>query len=313
MRKIHGFILCRETGEPLSNLVVAAFDSELSLQAVAAQINERSEVSPELWARFGRRLGSVLTDARGHFEFNDEMSHFSARAENPNLLVAVFAPEDVTSVERPFPMPPERRLLYISTMPRLEPGSEEAYVIRILRAQVERFGISHGTSTTPDGADSSSQRYVAVLQRAHDFGAQAKRLAQPMLKARLGTATDRIKAVKDSKLGELNALPPAIKDHKQRLKDRKDLPTLMTQTIQAGIARFSAAASPLDMTFSETELEALGLQASPDGTVRGTVNPAAIARLIAERNRGVDLTSRGRVAATPADVLRGAGKGNGTP
>lgn len=313
MRRIHGFILCRETDEPLSNLVVAAFDSELSLQLLSNHMKERSEIGPELWSRFGRRLGSTLSDARGHFAFEDAVTGFSARAENPNLLLAVFAPEDVTSVEHPFPAPPERRVLYVSPIPRLEAGAEEAYIIRILRVQLERFGISRAPANANDVLTSSSQRYVDILRRSHDFATEATRLARPILHARLDAANSRIHNTKVSKLAELTALSTARQEHPQRLKDRKGLPTLMKTTLHDGLTKLSRAAASLDLTLTEAQLNDLGLQPDADGNVSGSVNPARVTKLLSDRNRGIDLIRRSGVAQTAEDVLGAAKRGGGNP
>jgi hypothetical protein len=298
MRRAHGVILCRETGSPIPNLVVAAFDSEHSLGVISNAL--RDHVEPrEVWSRFGRRLGSVLTDARGVFDFDDALTHFSARAENPNLLIAVFAPEDVLAVDNPMPLPPERRILYISTLPRIEAGTQEAYVIRILRAQLERFSISVNGHAADATGHPGSVRYTDVLKRSISFSVEARRLMQGVASERLDALTkERSKA--KNKLADLSAV------RRDRAPFRATRPeatkSLVHQSIIEGIETISTG-KPLEVRVSEEELAVLGIRSNGNGEVDTTVSAAAVARLLADRNGGVDLIRR-QPSQLALDTLR---------
>src|SRR5207249_3509965 len=98
--------------------------------------------------RLGKRIGSVLTDQEGKFTLASEDLEFQGNESRPDLVILVFAPEDVQKLEEPYPLPPEKRVLYISSVPRVDAGAEEAFVIRLLQAQLDKFNISAQKSET---------------------------------------------------------------------------------------------------------------------------------------------------------------------
>ena len=111
MKQISGFVLVKETNSPVPNLVVMAYDSEKSMQAIMAKRREENDLSFE---DLGKRIGSVLTGPDGKFILKSEELEFQGNESRPDLLILILAPEDIQGIDDPFPLPPERRVLYIS-------------------------------------------------------------------------------------------------------------------------------------------------------------------------------------------------------
>ncbi len=118
MFKIFGNITVKETEEGIPNLVVAAFDTDqeqFDLDHLRAGTSEGA---------LADRIGSVLTDANGHFELTFEKADFqlSDQEQRPDLMLVVFAPEDSRSANEPSPLTPQERVLHVSRVPRQDAG-----------------------------------------------------------------------------------------------------------------------------------------------------------------------------------------------
>src|SRR6266508_3896534 len=144
MKQISGYVLVKETNSGVPNLVVTAYDSKKPIQEIiAGDANRRNLTLKDL----GKRIGSVLTDQDGKFILKSEDLEFPGNESRPDLLIIIFALEDIQKMNEPYPLPPEERVLYISTVPRADAGAEKAFVIRLLQAQLDHFHISIVTST----------------------------------------------------------------------------------------------------------------------------------------------------------------------
>src|SRR5438105_4358270 len=145
MKKLHGFVLVKETNTGIPNLLVAAYDSEIDLRDVSTNPTAADAgVGPQILERLGKRLGSVLTGPDGKFEMSSDDLCFQRGDPRPDLVLAIFAPEDVIDAQHPYPYPPDKRILYISGVSRTDAGAEEAYFIRLLQAQLDKFHIQTG-------------------------------------------------------------------------------------------------------------------------------------------------------------------------
>src|SRR5262249_44656902 len=123
MNKLTGYVLVKETNVGIPNLVVAVFDSERTL---ASSSGEKGTFS---FSDCGKRIGSVLTDRDGRFSLQREGLEFQGNEARPDLVLVVFAPEDVGDPDHPVPLPPAKRVLYVSAAPLTDAGGEEAIVI----------------------------------------------------------------------------------------------------------------------------------------------------------------------------------------
>lgn len=293
MKKIYGYVLSRQSNKGIANLIVTAFDSELTAEALAGH---RSRYQPEsmedVWLQFGERIGSVLTDQAGRFEFNDDNCGLSEREASPNLLIAVLAPEDVLNSDDPFPLPPEKRLLYVSGLPRRYARNEEACVVRLLQAQLDKFGITVDgqRSGAEHGHDTASQ-YGESIERTYVFQYNLKTLIRPRLEAQLNAAkTLRTRA--RTNLQNLSGLSAEDRAHPQLLLDYGRLPELLKRTISDGLSTLNANASAMTLAIGDEDVKKLGLTVSTSGEVSGTVKPQHMANLLTSNIGGVDLVYR---------------------
>src|SRR5258707_402304 len=124
MQRIHGYVLVKETNSGVPNLVVAAFDSDVAIRDLVTDHPRTNVFTPQFMDKLGKRIGSVLTESDGRFNLNREELHFEGVESRPDLLLIVFAPEDILDAKRPFVLPPEQRILYISSVPRADAGAE---------------------------------------------------------------------------------------------------------------------------------------------------------------------------------------------
>ena len=139
MNKVLGKVLVKESGVGIPDLVVAVFDADPSTSATSPA----GAVGGLLGAASGDRIGSVLTDAEGRFELGFDLAAFAAGdpERRPDLVLAVFAPEDSRSDAAPTPLPPAERVLHVTVFARNNAGSTESFVIRLLTSQLLRAQI----------------------------------------------------------------------------------------------------------------------------------------------------------------------------
>jgi hypothetical protein len=302
--KIHGLVVSKETGKPISNLQVAFFDSNAAPGTVLRSLEENDKRSPqERWALFGTSLGSVLTDEAGGFALDFTPAGQGGGGVREHVLLVVFAPDDVGSVDRPFPLPPEKRILYMSSLPKFEHG-QQACLIRLLPAQLEKFGLAPAGSppTSEPAHDPSSKTYADVLERAFVFKESLKTLVKPRLQAQVANvAATKIAAKK--KFANLSAIPAENRNHPQLLTDPSKLYEMMQKTVAAGIAKHAAAPSSLQLSLSADEVKTLGLKTSERGMVSGQVKASTLSVFLSARNGGVDLVSKRPSNVDPAKLL----------
>lgn len=139
-------------------------------------------ISSDFFKQLGKRIGSVLTDQNGSFTFDLDELHFQGNEERPDLVIVVFAPEDVHQMTRPYPWPPEKRILYMSTVPRKDSGAEETYIIRLIQDQLTFFSIplTHTSSTTPPQVDAAVQLAPIVQNQYNLLFIEAKAKTQSL-------------------------------------------------------------------------------------------------------------------------------------
>src|SRR5882724_3873048 len=99
MRRIHGYVLVKESNQGVPNLVVRAFDCETAVQEL---LNDRSRavVPPLFMERLGTPIGSVLTDKDGAFHLTRVDLHFEG-VESSSLLPAALPPRFCTRTLKP--------------------------------------------------------------------------------------------------------------------------------------------------------------------------------------------------------------------
>jgi hypothetical protein len=309
MKKISGYVLVKETNAAVPNLVVAAYDSDKPLEL------KGKHIIPAQVREFGRRIGSVLTDQDGQFVLTSEDLEFQGNESRPDLALIVFAPEDILRLDEPYPLPPEERILYVSTIPRTEAGAEEAFIIRLLRAQLEKFHISSGTSGQTSRADSTG--LASAVEAGWSFRDSFKEKLRPRLQAKQAKS-EEIRRIAHEKTQNLSAVPLHLRDDDQGtnplrnnrllIKDRnelsKNLASFQEASINEGLERLQTYRPTLRLRLTRSDLLDLGLDEA-SGHLTGELDSEKLADKIRSLMQGVDFVRvRGLNNPSPDELER---------
>ena len=314
MRKVSGYVLIKESGTGVPNLVVSGYDSK-------ADINElRRARGNDFISKLGRCIGSILTDANGRFVLGSEDLDFTGNEARPNLVIAVFASEDVQSLDNPFPLSPEERILYVSAAPRVDAGAEEAYVIRLLQAQVDRYNIS--LSNTDGQGPSGGGRFLQAAASTWAFRDSIKK----NLSGRLQKEADKTdKRRQDAKLfvKDLSAIPLHLRDghgkgmSKNALRNNDyliqsksdlavELPKKQTAVVSDALTRLNKSKTKpkVRLHLTKEQVTNIGLTETKKG-ITGAVDSAMLAKTVRSFMSGVDLVKvRGLTNPSTDDLTR---------
>lgn len=290
MNKIMGFVLVKETNIGIPNLVVTIYDSEKEMGDIIPDLaNKEDKRNPTIalkTERLGRRMGSCLTNKDGKFVLESKELQFEGNESRPDLLLIVFAPEDIQDEKDPFPrpLPPEKRILYISTVPRTDVGAEEAYIIRLLQSQLSRYQIP--SSLASNHGESESIRLSNAVENIYSFRDNIKERLNPRIKKDY----ERAKVFKEKakeKFRNFSAVPKIQRKHPEYLANPEDLWEKQREVIDKGLKRLEEYKPELTLTLTDKELESLQVK-SKDGKVLG-VDPSLLSAMIKDKMGGVDL------------------------
>ncbi len=291
MKQISGYVLVKETNSGVPNLVVTAYDSEKSKQEIAANHRAKNDFS---LGDLGKRIGSVLTDQDGKFILKSEELEFQGNESRPDLIIVIFAPEDIQEIDKPFPLPPEQRVLFISSVPREDAGAEEAFIIRLLQAQLDRFHINSASSTRE--GENNSQRLVNAIKTTWNFRDSLREKLTPRLQEEQ-KKSERLKKIAQAKVKNLSAIPLYLRDGKLRnnrllINGKKDLAKNLIakqdQAIADGLKRLQTREPALNLTLTKDDLKDLGLK-EEEGRIVGQIDPEKLAEKVRSLTKGVDL------------------------
>jgi hypothetical protein len=320
MRRILGSVVVKETGIGVPNVEVSAYDSQCD-EPLSAQ--GRLE---EIARLLTRRIASVLTNPAGQFVLSIDDPKFAGSDQRVNLVLAVFASEDVRDVEHPHPLSPEQRLIYVSSKPRVDSGVEEAYAIRILQAQVEKFSIPLSAATQQGTADGT--RYADRVKHTLAFREGIKNDLKTHVQAQIEAAAKRRKAAQIF-TKHLSAIPRHLRDDRKTgkkntlqnndllISQKANLPAklapLQHKSVEDGLGRLTTAKRKplLRLHLSPTDFASLGLTYE-DGKVTGTVSPKALAKLLALNAPGAGLKKVRGIDNPSVDELARRYLGTGT-
>jgi hypothetical protein len=305
MLEISGYVLIRETGAGVANLVVAAFDSGRAPDS----LHNQAPIA-EVLQRLGTRISSVLTDADGRFVLTSDELTFQGNEMRPDLVIAVFAPEDVVERERPYPAPPHERVLYLSLLPRVDAGAREAFLIRLAHGVVEPYLISAEAGAVRTGFERTWAARDATTETLNARHVQE-------LERR-----DKAKKQAAKHVAGLNAVPVSLRDHKFLVTNKADLvryvkrngtkmtalESLQNDAMLTSLQNFKKKnrSSTSRLILTEEDLKELGLaikngQVSPQKTTLEKLNAVSL-RL----NGGTDLVLKkadGTMGLAQADLL----------
>ena len=309
MKQISGYVLVKETNLGIPNLIVTAYNSEKkSIQSILAEQPNRHGFSLE---SLGRRIGSVLTDQNGNFILESENLEFEGNESRPDLLIIIFAPEDVQDVKTPYPLPPEERILYISAVPRQEAGAKEAFVIRLLQEQLEQFQIS--ATTSANESNMGEERLATAIEGAWHLGDRSRdRLKASFLRQQERSESFQYEA--RQKVTNLSAIPKYLRNRgltncqllingKRDLAD--NLKLKQDQVIENGLERLKSRNTVVRLRLTEDEVKDLGLTIRKDGEIAGKIDLDKLTEKVRTTMRGVDLVrKRGLNNPSPEALIK---------
>jgi len=312
MRKVFGCVVVKETNVGIPNVVVAAYDGQDDVSRSNA-----GQSPAELLRHPARRIGSVLTDAKGHFVLTAEDLSFTGNETRPDLLIAVFAAEDVQGVNNPVPLPPEDRVLYLSAKARVDAGAEEAYVIRLLQAQVDKFQIPLTMASQQGPTDMG--KYAATIRSVWAFRDGATEAMKPRMQTEVAADRTRRRAA-EKFVGDLSGIPAHLQprdtgkkksephNHDRLIPNRKQLaeklPELQSTVVSEALQRLDKATTKpkVRLHLSLAELEELGLKYE-DGKLSGRTSARRLAAAIRGQMKGADLQRTRTVGKVSPDEL----------
>jgi hypothetical protein len=289
MKKISGYVLTKETNTGIQNLVVSVFDSDREMNDIINEHKRGNAFPPKFIENLGKRLGSVLTDKNGRFFFTTEDLEFAGNETRPDLFIIVFAPEDSLAADRPYALPPEQRILHISRVPRMNAGAEEAYIIRLLRGQLDHITEEGGD---PDKkAERDSQTLVDAITGTLFFRQKVKDKLTPYLNKE-DEKNQEFKEKARTKLQNFSTIPAALRAHPLLISDKENLKEIHKKVINDGLSRLSKYEGSMQLRLSKSELEELGLEISRSGQVKGEIKSGRLWELMKKTYNsigGVDL------------------------
>ena len=291
MKQISGNVLVKETNSGIPNLVVTAYDSEKSMQEI---VGGHADIQPLSLRDVGKRIGSVITDQDGKFILEGEDLEFPGNETRPDLLLIIFAPEDIQSIKAPYPLPPEERILYISTIPRADAGAEEAFVIRLLQAQLDHFHISTIGFTKEN--DLHIDRILNAYESTWNFQDSLREKLKPRLQEEQ-KKSEEVKKIAQEKVKNLSAIPQYLRDgelinNRLFINGKRDLAENLKakqdQAIEEGLERLQARQPILHLTLTKKDLKDLGLR-EKDGEIIGEVDSEKLNEKVGSLIKGFDL------------------------
>ena len=292
MKIISGLVLIKETNIGVPNLVVAAFDSEKPLHEIIIKHKSENGFDPSLMHNLGKSISSVLTDVNGRFFINTKDLNFEGNPHRPDLIMIVFAPEDIKDIKHPIPLPPERRILYISSVPRWSAGAEEAYVIRILYEQILEYNISLSEATTEEKIKNESLgKYMKDLEHYDMLTVGLNKQIQPSIVKKFKADIENKKKIK-VKLKNLSAIPYHLRNDKSLLKDDKDVTRIQQTVVNQGLNKLKKNKNFVRISLSKNDLQSLGIKINEEGKYSGKVDTMTLSKKIKQLTGGVDLVRK---------------------
>lgn len=135
MFTLSGKIVVKETGAGIPDLLVRAFDLDVPNQKYSSQ-SATNDMNIDQQLPYDS-LGSVLTDAEGHFlfEFEEEDFKLSGEELRPDIFLVIGSPEDVGSANA------QSQTIHTTNPLRLKSGRNEAFFMRIPEEVLKRYDL----------------------------------------------------------------------------------------------------------------------------------------------------------------------------
>jgi hypothetical protein len=289
MKRIYGRVLVKETNIGIPDLLVAVYDVDLG----GAEPKQRELALHEQAAfhhALPNRLGSVLTDERGNFDlpFDETLIKHYGTDRVPDLVLAIFAPEDSDGPTEPRPLPEAKRLLHLSRAPRFNAGMVEAWIVRIAKKDLDAFAIPISASTGV-AAEADVAKYATAVTRQWKVKDEIKAQLGTQLRARAklrDIAQNKAKVV----FKKLRAVSPALKGSPYLVGPDRTTEDAHAAAIDAGMKRIARHTGSLTLNLTSNDVTTLGLTTQPSGEISGSVAPERVAARMSSGNPTMDLS-----------------------
>ncbi|MBL8951724.1 MAG: hypothetical protein JNK82_13160 [Myxococcaceae bacterium] len=255
--KLSGRVIERESQHGVDNLVIAVFDGgpegvEVNVAALLRNVN--------------RRLGSTRTEAGGLFKLDVARTAggvvMAPRPEAMGIVLLVMAPEDALSADRPYmDAPPEKRVLYLSRVPRMSAAAEEAFLIRLTRAQLTAFDLTAGER--PSSVDEEIEARHRLLERERAIDEGVARRTAPEATRRL-TQHAAVRKVAKAKFEKLQRVKPGGTAAQLRIEAKQKFEEIAPKLFGETMKRIGGTTSRLPLPSDPAALERLGLKVVGD-------------------------------------------------
>lgn len=292
MIRISGYVTLQKEDIVIPGLVVAAYDTNKPLKELLKEHKNEKGFKETLIDQLGNSISSVLTDNDGKFVITTEDLQFEGNKPRPDLIIIVYAPEDTQGIEVPVPRPPNERILYISAAPRNDAGAEEAYKIRLLKAQLEKFNIPYDAASREiKKVNNAYAANIDMIDNSEDLRKKLKLKIKTKLTDQVQSENKIEKHVKQ-KLKNFSTVPLALRDRPFMLINAKDLKTVQKKAGAEGIKKISNFENTFKIRLSNNDLDALGIKRNEHNEEGGKINTADMIDKIKSLTGGVDLIRR---------------------
>ncbi|MEO7923039.1 MAG: hypothetical protein ABIR30_05125 [Chitinophagaceae bacterium] len=300
MRRISGYVRLQKTNIGIPNLVVAAYDSQRPLEEIVREHKTEKGFKPTIMDHLGTRISSVLTNSKGLFVIGAEDLKFEGNKPRPDLILIVSAPEDVLDVNNPIPLEPSKRILYLSAMPRNDAGAEEAYMIGILKSQLQKFNILLAEAPTETSKmETSLNNHIQNLQNQDNLLGKLQQSMIPRVKKQLEDNKKAKKKIKE-KLKNFSAIPVALRKHPNLVKTESDIPKIQSKVAIAALTRIKNFDNNIKIKLSKEDIASLGLKPNKNGEGKGVVPTQVLIQKIRSLTGGMDLVRKNDI--TPSSI-----------
>lgn len=289
MISVHGYVKVKETNEPIAGLVVSIYTD-----GVQPAIKGETKISNP-FEYYTKSLGSTFTNELGEFriELGEQSAiHYSKKAEDLKLILAVLAPTTPEAINRLSATPPYKRLLYWDDLPSMGDGQSEARVIWLFAEQLRLHGIK------------LQQDKIDMVKRAEQFVKAEEDSIRFQKALTKGIAPIRIEQFKRKReirdkgkrfVAQLYATPKAVRSQSNFITKKEEVEQVMITAMKKGLENIKEAVdqnniyvNSVVMTLGNDDFAAAGLD-FPLGIGRLELDPRQLCQLLHRRQGGTEL------------------------
>jgi len=283
MYRVFGRVVCQETNSPVASLVVVAFAQEVSSTTSKTVGRPRRGTVLKGMDGLGRRLGSSLTDANGHFELTFDEDPLLKKG---NLTLGVMMPEELVDLKFRSKSQAGNNVLYVTRFSRTGIGKNEAYVIRLPEKLLRDHDLIANPSDDSDLALSLASSIKKTWQEQDTLKRALAAKRKPLLDRKRSIAAQAKEKVKD-----LSGINRTRREHPLFAKSAKDIADAHRRAIEAGLKRFENYNGKLNLRLTPEEIKELGLKQN-SGEITGKIRADKLAELL-DRRSATTILQRG--------------------